>query len=110
MSPVLRLAATIAVAVVVAVAGSAAVLAHEITVKGTVAGIEPKRVQVKTGEEKKDAAPAWYPIDAKTKILRGKAVVTFAEARIVAGERVALTVDHESNGTMRTIDIRLAAR
>jgi len=49
---------------------TAVVLAHETTVKGTVAGIEVKRIQVKTGEEKKTEAPASYPIDAKTRPAR----------------------------------------
>ncbi len=32
-------------------------LAHEITVQGTVAAIEAKRIQIKTGKEKAGAAP-----------------------------------------------------
>ena len=52
--------------------------------------------------------PAWYPIDAKTRIMRGKMVVTFEQAKIVVGERVVAIVDHESDSKMRTLEIRLS--
>jgi hypothetical protein len=87
---------------------SARVLAHEMTVKGSVAAIETARVQVRTGEEKKTEVPAWYPIDAKTKIIRGKNVVTREQAKITVGERVVVIVDHESDTNMKTLEIRLA--
>ena len=63
---------------------------------------------MRTGEEKKTETPAWYPIDAKTRILRGKMVVTFEQAKIVVGERVVAIVDHESDSKMRTLEIRLS--
>ena len=88
----------------------ATVAAHEITVKGTVAGVEPARIQVKTGSEKPGAAPAWYPIDAKTKIKRGDKTVTFTDAHIAVDERVVVIVDHPDKGPMKTTEIRLAAR
>ena len=97
-----------AMAAILSLAAGAVVLGHELTVKGTVAGIEPTRIQVKTGEEKKTDAPLWYPIDAKTKIMRGKAVLTFQQSRIALNERVVLIVDHESDSQMRTLEIRLA--
>ena len=96
--------------VAVAALSGALVMAHEITVKGTVSALEAKRLQVKTGEEKKGTAPAWYAIDAKTKILRGKTTVTLDEAKIKVGERVAVLIDHDANGTMKTLEIRLAAQ
>ena len=85
-------------------------LAHEMLVRGTVAGIESARIQVKTAEEKDGQPPAWFAIDAKTRILRGKTVVSFEQAKIVVGERVVLNVDHQANGTMKTLEIHLAAR
>ena len=84
--------------------------AHEITVQGTVAGIEKARIQVKTGKEKPGDKAAWYAIDAKTKIKRGKDTVSYAEARITLAERVVLIIDHSDNGTMVTKEIRLAER
>jgi hypothetical protein len=98
----------VSAAIAVAIAGGASAWAHEMTIKGTVAGLEPARIQVKTGEEKKGEPPAWYPIGAKTKILRGKKTVTFAEAKISVGERVVVTVDHANDGKITTLDIRLA--
>ena len=60
------------------------VLAHEMTVKGTVAAVENARIQIKTGQEKTGEQPAWYPIDAKTTIKRGNKTVTLADAKIRA--------------------------
>ena len=85
-------------------------VAHEMTVKGTVAAIEPTRIQVKTGEEKKNESPAWYLINPKTKIVRDKTSVTRENARIKAGERVVVLVDHDANGKMTALEIRLAAQ
>ena len=94
--------------VLIALTGTA-LLAHPMTVKGTVAAIEPKRIQVKTGEEKKGESPEWVAIDAKTKIMRDKTVVTFEQAKIKAGERVVVNADHGADGIMKAVEIRLAA-
>ena len=106
MSRLIRTLASTAIAGVIF--GSVCVWAHVMTVKGTVAALEATRLQVKTGEEKTGTTPAWYPIGAKTKILRGKKAMTFAEAKIAVGERVVLSVDHASDGTMTTLEIHLA--
>lgn len=90
--------------------GLSSVSAHEMTIKGTVAAVEPTRVQIKTGEEKQGVSPAWYVLDAKTKILRGKEEVTVAAAKITVGERAVAIVDHDAQGTMKTLELRLAAR
>lgn len=82
--------------------------AHEMTVKGTVTAIEETRIQVKAAEDKHGATPAWYPIDARTKIKRGKKTVTLAEAKIAVEERVVLIVEHPDRGPMKTKEIRLA--
>lgn len=86
------------------------VLAHEMTVKGTVTAVEDARIQIKTGQEKTGEQPAWYPIDAKTTIKRGNKTVTLADAKIRAEERVVAIVDHPTKGPMRTKEIRLAAQ
>jgi hypothetical protein len=57
----------VASAVLVLVCASALVFAHRMTLKGVVAAVEPTRIQVKTGEEKKGEAPEWCAIDAKTR-------------------------------------------
>jgi hypothetical protein len=97
------------VAVLIAIA-AIPLIAHPMTVKGTVAAVEPKRIQVKTGEEKKGTAPGWSIINAKTKIMRGRTVVTFDQANIKIGERVVVNADHAADGVMTALEIRLAAR
>jgi hypothetical protein len=89
---------------------TASLLAHEMTVKGTVAAVEDTRLQIKTGQEKTGEQPAWYPIDAKTTIRRGNKIVTFADAKIRTNERVVAIVDHPAKGPIRTMEVRLAAQ
>lgn len=85
-------------------------LAHEMTIKGTVAAIEKTRIQVKTGLEKPGEQPGWYPIDDQTTVKRGKGTVRLAEAKIAVDERVVLIVDHPTRGAMKTKEIRLAGQ
>jgi hypothetical protein len=101
---------TVFVAVMVAAFASTVLTAHQMTVKGTVAAIEPKRIQVKTGEEKAGTQPEWIVIDAKTKVMRDKTVVTLDQAKIAVGERVVVIADHGADGIMKAQEIRLAAR
>lgn len=82
--------------------------AHEIVVRGTIAAIEKTRVQIKTGEEKPDQAPGWYPIDRETKIKRGDKIVTLEQARIKVNERAVVILDHPDKGPVKTKEIRLA--
>ena len=96
-----------AIVAAVTLLGSVVVLGHEMTVMGSVAAIEPARIQVKVTDQKKTESSTWYPIDAKTKITRGQTVVTLAQAKITVNERVVLIVDHESDTEMRTLEIRL---
>jgi hypothetical protein len=83
--------------------------AHDIIVKGTVARVEPTRIQIRTGAEKPDEPPAWIPIERTTVIKRGEKVVSFADARIRVDERVVAIIDHPDKGPSRTKEIRLAA-
>jgi len=101
----IALATAIAFAFVIA-----PISAHPSIVKGTVAAVGPKKVQVKTGAEKQGETPAWYAVDAKTKIYRDTTVVSFEDAKIQNGERIVVTVDHEADGAVRTTEIRLAAK
>jgi hypothetical protein len=93
---------------IVAMVLSVAVIAHEVIVRGTVAAIEKTRVQIKTGEEKPDQKPEWYPIDNETKIKRGDKIVTFEQARIKVNERAVVIIDHPDRGPVKTKEIRLA--
>jgi hypothetical protein len=98
------------VVVLAFVCSSALVLAHPMTLKGTVAAVEKTRIQIKTGEEKKGAEPEWSAISDKTKIFRDKAVVTFDAAKIVVGEKVVVLTDHGADNKMTSIEIHLAAK
>jgi hypothetical protein len=98
------------VALAVALNASVAVLAHPMTLKGTVAALERTRLQVKTGDEKKGETPEWCAIDGKTKIFRDKAVVTFEAAKIVVGEKVVVLTDHGSDNKIIAVEIHLAAK
>ena len=102
---------SIAVAVVLGwTAVAAPLLAHEMTVRGTVAAIEAARVQIKTGLEKAGEQPAWFPIDRNTKIKRGTKTVKRDEANIKVDERIVLIIDHPDKGPVKTKEIRLAAQ
>ena len=105
-SRLLRLAAVVIAAAIGTVAVT--VGAHEVIVRGTVAAIEKTRVQIKTGEEKADQTPQWYPIDSETKIKRGEKIVTFEQARIKVNERAVVILDHPDKGPTKTKEIRLA--
>ena len=96
--------------IAIAVAFAVPVEAHEMTIKGTIAAIEPARIQVKTGDEKAGEQSAWYPIDNKTKIKRGSKTVTLRDARIKVDERVVVILDHPAKGPTKTKEIRLAAQ
>lgn len=85
-------------------------IAHEMTVLGTVAGIEAGRIQVKTGKEKAGVAPTWYPIDDKTKITRGSQAMKLDDAKIRVSERVVILVDHPDKGPLKTREIRLGTQ
>jgi len=95
-------------ALVIAVAGSV-VFAHPMLVKGTVAAVEPTRIQVKTGEERKGEAPEWILVNSKTKVLRDKVEVAYAQAKIKVDERVVVNADHDAKGVMTATEIHLAA-
>ena len=49
-------------------------------------------------------------VDAKTKIMRGKATLSFGDAKISTGERVVVLLDHDAKGVMKTLEVRLAER
>ncbi len=111
----------IALAVVTALPPS--VLAHEVTYRGKVVSQETGRyaqpsggarevrelhVTIVDAKTKKPSNRVFVIVDA-TKILRGKAAVTLANAGIQKGEAVAVVVDHDKPGD-EAITIRLEPR
>jgi len=87
-------------------------LAHPMTIKGVVVAVEKTRIEVAPLDDAggKPGKPEWHAIGPRTKILRGKKAVRFAEAGIAVDERVVLLVDHGSDGKLTVIEVRLAAR
>ena len=94
------------VAIVVAMT-TAAVLAHQVTYKGTVIALDKESVRVTVVDEKtKKPVAMKFDFDKETKVLRGDKLVTIAEARIVKGEKIAVTIDHDVDETLAIV-IRL---
>jgi hypothetical protein len=104
----MRMKLTVTIVLLAAVWLAAPVLAHEMTIQGTVAAIEKTRIQVKTGKEKTGEGPTWYPIGSRTKIKRGKSTIAADKAAIAVNERVVLIVDHTEKGPVILKEIRLA--
>jgi len=94
------------VAIVLAMT-TVAVLAHQVTYKGTVIALEKESVRVTVVDEKtKKPKEMKFDFDKETKILRSDKLVTVAEARIVKGEKIAVTIDHDVDETLAIV-IRL---
>ena len=83
--------------------------AHEITYQGTVLAVESARLQVKTIDEKtKKEDSVWFVVNKDTKLKRGEKTMPYADAKIVKGERIAVTVDHDAKIKMLSTEILLA--
>jgi hypothetical protein len=90
-------------------AASVALLAHQQTFKGTVLAVAGTSVEVTVVDPKtKKTEPQTFKTDAETKVLRGDAVVTFANAKIRKGENISITVDHDLDISLALV-IRLDA-
>ena len=90
-------------AVVVSVA-SVSLLAHQETYKGKVLGIQETSVRVNVLDPKtKKESERTFKIDASTKVLRGDAVVTFADAKIQKDENIAVTVNHDKDRALALV-------
>jgi len=94
------------VAIVLAMTAAVA-LAHQVTYKGTVIALDKESVRVTVIDDKtKKPADMKFDFDKETKILRGDKRVTIAEARIVKGEKISVTIDHDVDETLAIV-IRL---
>jgi hypothetical protein len=97
----MKLLAVLVCSAVLAVA-TASLAAHQETFKGQVLSVERTSVRVNVLDPATKAeAPRAFTLNAETKVLRGDAVVTLASAKIVTGENIAVTVDHD-------VDVNLA--
>lgn len=94
----------------------AAIVAHEVTYKGTVAAVEPNpyvasdgvlaRLEVKVSDRKRTMV---FDVTQSTKLWRGNSMVPFAAAYIEKDEPVAVTINHEEPDA-GALEIRLAAQ
>lgn len=98
-----------AAAILIVFATASLAWAHPVTYLGTVVTFEATRVQVKTTDPdtKKDFI-AWFLVNKDTKVKRGENVVTYADAQVMKGERIAVVVDHDAKTKMLAMEIRLA--
>ena len=88
---------TVATAVCCAiVALTVSLSAHLITSKGTVTAVEKDAVKVDVVDpETKKVTARKFLVDEETKVLRDDKLVKFADAKIVKGETITVTVDHD---------------
>jgi hypothetical protein len=72
------------------------VLAHQETHKGTVIGVESAGVRMNVVDPKtKKTEPRLFEVDKETKVLRDDKLIAYADAKMVKGEAIAVTVDHD---------------
>ena len=104
----IRAALTLALAVGV---GGAALLAHEMMYRGTVVEVQPTKIAVKTTDDKtKKTETVWVTVNKDTKVKRGDALLSFADAHIAKDERIVVIVNHDAETKMLATEIRLAAK
>ena len=95
-------ALAVLVCVAVVAVASVSVFAHQETFKGKVLSVAQTSVRVNVLDPKtKQESQKTFTTNAETKVLRGDAVVTLANAKIQANENIAVTVDHD-------VDVNLA--
>jgi len=96
-------------AMIVAAGLTVTLLAHPMTYKGTVVAVSQATLQVRAVDDmSKKEATTTFKITAKTKVLRGDKVVTFADAKVQKDERIAVTTDMDATPDEALV-VRLAA-
>jgi hypothetical protein len=90
---------------------SAVIHAHPMMYQGTVLAVEPTRVQVRIVDVKnKGEDRSWFAVGKNTKVKRGEKNMSYAEAKIAAGERIVVIVDMDAETKNLAEEIRLAAK
>ena len=112
----LTTAARWALATMLALSIAVPLTAHEVTYKGTVAGVEPNRysasdgvlarLEVNVGNGKR---PMVFDITRYTRLWRGNSPVTFEAARIEKDESVAVVFSDEE-AEKGALEVRLSAQ
>lgn len=94
----------------VVVAASTVAFAHEVTYLGITLAVEATRVQARVVDpQTKKEMNLWFVVNKDTKVTRADVVVSYAEAQIMKGERIAVVVNHDATTKMLAVEIRLAA-
>ena len=96
---------------------AAPLLAHEVTYKGTVVAVELNRYTASSGVvatieikvTNRERTTVFDVMQWTTKVFRGGAAVSFADARIQNGEAVAVIINHDVPN-QGALEIRLAAQ
>lgn len=92
-------------------AASPAVNAHPMTYQGTVLAVQLAKLQVRAVDPMtKKEGDYWFAIDKDTKVTRGGKKVSYADAKIAAGERIVVIVDMDAETKMLAEEVRLAAK
>jgi hypothetical protein len=85
----------------------ATLVAHQVTFKGSVVSVDRTSVKITVVDEKtKKPVQKSFDFDKDTKILRGDKLVSIEQARIVKGEKISVTIDHDVDETLALV-IRL---
>jgi len=93
-----------------ALVASTIVGAHPMNYQGTVISAGPAKLAIKTIDEKtKKESTVTFTIDRNTKVKRGDRLVSYADAKIVANERIVVIVDMDAATKMVAEEIRLGA-
>lgn len=104
----MRKVSALVVGVVMAAAATVTLMAHPMTYKGTVVAVAKNSLQVYAMDDMtKKASTMTFKVNEKTKVRRGKTLVTFADARIQKDERIAVTVNTD-RAPDAALEIRLA--
>ncbi len=85
--------------------------AHTIRFRGTVLAVEPSRVEIKTipDDQTTKEEVLWCAVDENTKVKRGDTLIKYADAKIVKGERIVVTIEHDAKVKNLATEILLAA-
>ena len=103
----IRRSAQVALLVIVA---SSVVAAQDMTYLGTTLAVEATRVQARVVDPKtKKEVNLWFVVNKDTKVTRADTVMSYADAEIMRGERIAVVVNHDTATKMLAVEIRLAA-
>lgn len=105
------LVASFAAMMTLVLAVPAVVHAHDVLYAGTVLTVESERLHVKTLDDKtKKEEDIWFGVTKDTKVKRGDTILSYADARLTAGERVVVIVNHDAAVKNVATELRLAGK